>query len=184
MIPQSLARKTAPCGATDFRRRCAKRLRAGKQLHSEHVTAYAKAVDSSVRWEQSNIDIDDEFYSKLKAESGLDVQARASFERVKDRLRGRVDMINRGGISDFLSDLHFLEEVLDCGDLGHMYGWYQEKLGGIRMYANDLAGHKNTNHSSYLSAIGYIQDNLFSFAPPMAWLRRPPVMNFQDAIEA
>ena len=159
----------------------------GRQItafEENDVTTYAKGVNDSSRWEESTIELDEEFYSRLKAEAELDARARVSFQRVIDRLRARVDTIYRGAIGDFLSDLHFVEEVLDSGYLGHLYGWYREKLSGIRMYVNDLARRKNANHPSYLSGIGYIRDNLFSFAPPMAWLRQPPVMPFRDAIEA
>lgn len=120
------------------------------------------------------------FLAKLDQEHALDRQARLSFEHTVDQVRSGVRSLPYSTAGEIFSSLALLERMLERGFLGHEYGWYREKVSGIRGYVSDLARRKNRSHPGFQSGLEYINSNLFSFSPPIAWRERPPVLSREE----
>lgn len=139
------------------------------------VTRYLRD-NPKVKNVPQTISVSDEFAQQLEQEFDLDQKARQSFEHIVDKVRSAVDYLPHGA-SDIGSSLYMIECMLKCGHLGYEYGWYQEKMSGIRSYVSDLARRKNRRQEGFQSGLDYIRSNLFSFSAPIAWIQRPPVIS-------
>jgi hypothetical protein len=156
---------------------------AASLVESERLTAFAENdVGGHLPAEKlpageagMTVSVSDAYFKQLLQEHELDQLARKSFEYAVQRLE--VFARNPGNSNDGGSMFAYLERCLDAGYLDTMTGWYREKMLGIREYMTDLAKRKNRNHDGYRRAQEYINSNLFSFAPPSAWLQRPPTIN-------
>jgi hypothetical protein len=119
------------------------------------------------------------YLARLNEDYELDQLARRSFTYARQRIRAFAEMPPLAGSSD--SDVYamlaFLQQSLDAGDQGHLYGWNDEKLSGMRSYAQELSTRKNRRHQGFVNAREYILSNINCFELPDAWTRRPPTMN-------
>lgn len=95
-------------------------------------------------------------------------------------IRSRVGSLPYAGSGDIVAMLSLLDRMLECAFVGHLYGWYNEKMGGIRSRVNDLARRKNRNHHGFQSGLKYINSNLYSFSPPIAWRELLPVLSPEE----
>jgi hypothetical protein len=119
------------------------------------------------------------YLARLNEDYELDQLARRSFNYARQRIRAFAEMPPLAGSSDsdVYAMLSFLQQSLDAGDQGHLYGWNDEKLSGMRTYAQELCTRKNRRHHGFVNAREYILSNVSCFAPPDAWTRRPPTIN-------
>jgi hypothetical protein len=109
----------------------------------------------------------------------LDQLARRSFKYAIRRVRAFAKSPPMAGstTSDAYGMLSFIEQSLEAGDQGNLYGWNDEKLSGIRTYMQELTTRKNRHHPGYVHARDYILSNTSCFSPPDAWIRHPPTIN-------
>jgi hypothetical protein len=116
---------------------------------------------------------------RLGEDYEADRLARRSFEYAVGRVRAFAESppITGSSTGDAYGMLSFVQQSLDAGDQGHLYGWNDEKLSGIRDYLQELATRKNRQHPGYARAREYVLSNTSCFSPPDAWIRRPPTIN-------
>lgn len=131
----------------------------------------------TIRNGPQTVTIKEKFHQKIEQEWELDTQARRSFRHAVAQVRKEVGSLPHGEANVWME---FLERMLRCADLGHGYGWYQEKLSGIRTYVSDLSRRKNRNHPSFRGGLDYIYSNLSFFSPPTTWRERPAIVSTQE----
>lgn len=156
-------------------------LAAAKAIENETLSAfkvndvrYCIPGGDSAAPTEVKVFVSPEYMDQLNSDYEHDRAARESFRYAANRLSGAVDY----GISREANSLYFfLQSSLDAAHLGTMYGWYREKMGGIRSRMSDLARRKNKSRDGYTAARDYIQSQLYSFSPPEAWIDRPPVLH-------
>ena len=115
---------------------------------------------------------------QLDEDHELDQLARRSFKYAVGQVRAFGESPPIAGFStgDAYGMLSFIQQSLDAGDQGNLYGWNEEKVSGMRGYMQELTTRKNRQHPGYVRAREYILSNTSCFSPPDAWIRRPPTI--------
>jgi hypothetical protein len=139
----------------------------------------SKTATLSVRIDKSALAQWDEAYEQ-------DQLARRSFKYAMGRIRAFAESPPPHGHSesDAYVMLSFVQQSLDAGDQGYLYGWNDEKLSGIRSYLQELTTRKNRQHPGFVRARDYILSNTSCFSPPDAWIRQPPTINTDTLAKA
>ena len=118
----------------------------------------------------------------MEKEHAIIRQANKSFDHAVRRLQEFANSPPFHGVSSDAEEMFFyLSRCLEAGDLGFMYCWYREKMAGIRRNIQEIRQRKDRNHRGFRIAQDYIREQLFSFSPPVAWVKRPPVLEFDHA---
>ena len=125
-------------------------------------------------------EVSDELFNSLKLQSAHNTKAGQSFTNAVRRLRSIAQSglgSIQGNWSEVVSLLVYIDRSLEVAELGHMYGWYKDKQGGVRTYFHDLHKRKQASHPHFKLGQEYILDTLSGFSPPTQWSQRPPVMS-------
>lgn len=109
------------------------------------------------------VKVNAETFATFEEEAVHDKAVRECFRRAVRRIRAQSESIDKRTSESHSVESSYIEEVLECGCLGNLTKWYDEKLDGIR---GCMEQRKDDD---------YFRENVPRCRAPMVWIERPPL---------
>jgi hypothetical protein len=111
-----------------------------------------------------SVAVPEDYFRELEKDQQADAALRQKFEQAVRRLKGATDAAADN------EAFRTLRQLLDAGYLGHDFSWYGEKMGRIYGILNPA---KPRNNSRRGDSREKVDDLLYMFKLPVAWIERP-----------